>query len=99
MKTKKFKDFLLEELEDPKLAAEYLNACMEENDPELLLLALKDIAEAMGGMGEIAKKTKISRMTLYRALARGGNPEFQSLFDIFKALQIRFAFRPAKKAA
>lgn len=99
MKTKKYKEFLSEELKNPKLAAEYLNVCMEENDPALLLTAFKDIAEAMGGMGEIAKKTKISRMTLYRALSEGGNPEFYSLFDILKAFHIQFAFKPIKKAA
>lgn len=99
MKTKKFKDFLMKELKNPRLAAEYLNTCMEEDDPELVLMAIKDVAEAMGGMGEIAKRTKVSRMTLYRALSKGGNPEFYSLLDILKALRIQFSFKPNKKAA
>lgn len=97
MKAKKFKKHLLEELKNPKLAAEYLNACLEEDDPELILLALRDVAEAMGGMGEIAKKTQVSRMTLYRALSGGGNPEFFSLFDILKALHLQFSFKPTGK--
>lgn len=99
MPTEKFKKHLMQELKDPKMAAEFLTACFEDDDPELILLALRDVAEAMGGMSAIAKKTRISRMTLYRALSKGGNPEFFSLLDILKALNIRFSFKPAGKSS
>ena len=96
-KTIKFKDHLMQELKDPEMAAEFLNACFEDDDPELILLALRDVAEALGGINEIAKKTKVSRMTLYRALSKGGNPEFLSLFDILKALNLKLSFKPNRK--
>ncbi|MBI5300233.1 MAG: putative addiction module antidote protein [Deltaproteobacteria bacterium] len=92
MKTKKYKDFLQKELKNPKIAAAYLNTCLEEDDEELMLMALRDVAEAQG-MGAIAKKTNISRVTLYRALSKGGNPEFNSLLDILRALRLRFSFK------
>ena len=92
MKTKKYKDFLQKELKNPKIAAAYLNTCLEEDDAELMLMALRDVAEAQG-MGTIAKKINISRVTLYRALSKGGNPEFNSLLDILRALRLRFSFK------
>lgn len=98
LKTKKYTDFLSEQLKDPQLAAEYLNTCLDENDPQLILLALKDIAQAMGSMTELAKKTSTHRVTLHRALSKDGNPEFKTFFDILRALNIRFVFKSAKAA-
>lgn len=98
MKTKKYKDFLSDELKNPKVAAEYLNACLEENDTQLVLLALKDVAEAMGGITDLSKKTDTHRVTLHRVLSKEGNPEFKTLIDILRVLNIRFVFKPAKAA-
>ena len=47
-KTKRYKEHLLKELQDPQEAAAYLDACLTDEDPGVFLLALKDIAEARG---------------------------------------------------
>lgn len=52
-KTKKHKECLSKSLQDPKEAAAYLDACLEDDDPHVFLLALKDVAEARGGMGQL----------------------------------------------
>ncbi len=50
VKSLSYHDFLIESLKDPEEAAGYLEAIMEEKDPEPLLLkqALANVAEALG---------------------------------------------------
>ena len=48
-KTKNYQEELIEDLKDPSEAANYLNAALEDADPEVFLLALRDVAEAHGG--------------------------------------------------
>ena len=77
---------------NPKLGTEYLNACIkiafDENDPELVLTALASVAKAYG-MTRVAKEAKLPRESLHRMLSRRGNPEWNSIFRVFKALHIR----------
>lgn len=76
----------------PARAVEYLNACIqvafEENDPELVLTALALVAKA-GGMTHVAKEADLQRESLHRMLSRRGNPEWNSIFRVFKALHLR----------
>lgn len=76
----------------PARAMTYLNACVqvafEENDPELVLSALALVAKAYG-MTRLAKKTRLQRESLHRMLSKKGNPEWSSIFSVFKALRIR----------
>ncbi|MEW6238100.1 MAG: hypothetical protein AB1656_22150 [Candidatus Omnitrophota bacterium] len=51
-----YQPHLLEALRDPCEAAEYLNAVLEEGDVNLLLLALKNVAEANGGLDQLPRK-------------------------------------------
>lgn len=51
-----FQPILLEYLRDPEEAAAYLNAALEDGDFELIIQSLKDVAEAQGGLDQIAKK-------------------------------------------
>lgn len=64
---------------------------MEENDPELFLLALRNVAEAQGGIAQLAEKAKLNRESLYRMLSDRGNPEFRSLDALLHALGFRLA--------
>lgn len=76
--------------EDPKLAAEYLNAAAEDADPRVYLAALRTVAEAKG-MAKVAKAAGVPRESLYRALSSSGNPRFSTLHAILKAAGLRFA--------
>jgi probable addiction module antidote protein len=80
---------LIEELKDPEFAAEYVQAALEESDmPEVLLLALRNVAEARG-MTQLARDTELTRESLYRMLSEGGNPVLSSLYAILNALDLR----------
>ena len=48
VKMKDYKEHLLEQLKKPEEAAAYLNAALQDNDPHVFLLALRDIVEAQG---------------------------------------------------
>lgn len=82
---------LIESLRDAQEAEEYLNAALEENDPELFLWALRNVAEAQGGVASLAEKTKLNRESLYLMLSERGNPEFRSLEALLHALGFRLA--------
>ncbi|MFA6092282.1 MAG: addiction module antidote protein [Elusimicrobiota bacterium] len=76
----------------PNRAIVYLNSCMQvafkENDPELVLTALATVAKAYG-MTHVAKQASLKRESLHRMLSKRGNPEWNSLFRVFKALHLR----------
>ncbi len=64
---------LIESLRDAQEAEEYLSAALEEDDPELFLLALGNVAEAQGGMAQLAEKANFNRESLYKMLSECGN--------------------------
>jgi probable addiction module antidote protein len=75
---------------DPRLAAEYLNAAAEDDDPRVYLAALRTVVEAEG-MAKLAKAAGVPRESLYRALSPGGNPRFSTLHAILKAAGLKLA--------
>jgi probable addiction module antidote protein len=84
---------------DAAHAAAFLEAALETGDPGDLMAALRDIADAHGGVTEIAKITGLSRETLYRTLSKKGNPQLSSLMPILQATGLRIAIAPLKRAA
>lgn len=82
---------LIENLRNPDEAEEYLNAALEEEDPELFLVALRNVAEAQGGVAQLAEKAKLNRESLYKMLSERGNPELKSLDALLHALGFRLA--------
>ena len=82
--------------EDPEFAAEYLNGVLEDGDQKELLLAMRRIAEAFGGVGELAKRTNLHAKTLYRTLSPQGNPELKSLTALLQAMGMRIMVAPTK---
>ncbi len=81
---------------DRALAAEYLRAAIEDTDePKVLLIALRQIAEAQGGMAKIAKAAGIERESLYRALSPRGNPRLSTLFAVTKAMGLSLTVETA----
>jgi probable addiction module antidote protein len=90
-RNKAYRPDLIESLRDVGEAEEYLNAALEEDDPELFLLALRNVAEAQGGVAQLAKKARLNRESLYKMLSERGNPEFKSLDALLHALGFRLA--------
>ena len=81
-------EVIIAEIRDnPEFAASYLAAAMEETDePGVLLIALRQIAEARGGMAKVAKDAGIQRESLYRALSKRGNPRLTTLLAVIRAM-------------
>lgn len=90
-KSKSYQEELVKDLQDPSEAGEYLNAALEDEDPEIFLLALRDVAEAHGGMTRLSERTHLNRENLYRILSKKGNPELRSLGALLQALGFRLA--------
>lgn len=75
-------------------AAAYLNAILEDGDQQEILLALRRITTAFGGVPKLAEQTDLNAKTLYRTLSARGNPEMKSLMAILKAMGMRVAVEP-----
>lgn len=86
----------IEWLKDPENAAGYLNAVLEEEDKDALLLALRNIAEAEGGMAAVAEKAHLKRESLYRMLSPRGNPALSNLFSILHGMGLKMTIQPDK---
>lgn len=68
--------------------AAYLEAALSEGDPSLVVQALGAIAKARG-MAQISKASGLRRESLYKALSPEGNPEFNTVLKVVKALGLR----------
>ncbi|MGO9649524.1 conserved hypothetical protein [Candidatus Sulfotelmatobacter kueseliae] len=83
--------------DDPEFAAEYLRAALEDDDePGVLLIALRHIAEARGGIAKVAKAAGVQRESLYRALSRRGNPRLSTLVAVTKAVGLKLTVEDAR---
>ena len=80
-------------LNDDEAIAEYMTAVLEVNEPELLLMALSDVARAKG-MAQVAKDAGLGRESLYKALAPGAKPRFETIMKVARALGVKFTAHP-----
>lgn len=81
---------------NPDFAVEYLRAALEEEDePRVLLLALRRIAEAKGGIAKVAKAAGVERESLYRALSAHGNPRLSTLVAVARAVGLKLTVEAA----
>jgi probable addiction module antidote protein len=98
-RSKSYKADLLQRLADPVYTQEYLNAALEDEDYEVFLLALRDVADAqVGGMTNLTSMTQLNRENLYRMLSQKGNPELKSLSTILSALGFRLGIEQEESA-
>ena len=81
-------------LDDDEAIAEYMTAVLEANEPDLLQLALSDVARTKG-MAHVAKDAGLGRESLYKALAPGAKPRFETIMKVARALGVKFTAHPA----
>ena len=81
-------------LSDDAAVAEYMTAVLETNDADLLLLALGDVARGRG-MAQVAKDAGLGRESLYKALAPGAKPRFDTVLKVARALGVKLTAQPA----
>lgn len=90
---RRWEDFLDERLQDPISAIGYLNACLEDEEPEVFLLALRDVARARGGLEKLAESASLNPEHVVRMLSEVGNPELRTLETLLDALGFRLAIK------
>jgi probable addiction module antidote protein len=80
---------------DPDFAAEYLKSALEDtNEPRVLLVALRHLAQAQG-IAKVAKAAGVERESLYRALSANGNPRLSTLVAVTKAIGLKLTVEAA----
>jgi probable addiction module antidote protein len=77
-------------LRDPEVAAEYLNEALEDGDAAVILMALRNIAEAQeGGITELATRSELGRESMYKMLSSSGNPKLSSFTKVIHGLGLK----------
>jgi probable addiction module antidote protein len=90
-KTKTFD--VAEFLEDEETIADYLNMALEDPNPEMFLLAVRNIARARG-MTQLARDTGLGRESLYKALSEGAKPRYDTILKVVRALGVKLLAEP-----
>lgn len=92
-----YQERLIESLKDPKEAEAYLNAALEDEDPQVFLMALRNVLEAQcGSLSVISKKTDLNRENLYRMLSKKGNPQLKSMVALLNAAGMQLTISARK---
>jgi probable addiction module antidote protein len=84
--------------EDPAFATDYLNSVLEDGEQPDVLVALRQMTKAFGGVPAIAERAQLNPTQIYRTLSPEGNPELRSLSAILKAMGLRLAVQPRRPA-
>ncbi len=93
-----YEDWLIENLKDRKLAAAYLEAAIEDGSQAVLMLALRHVAQAQGGVAEVARRANLTREATYKMLSKAGNPALSSLTAVLAATGLRLSVKPVEKS-
>lgn len=82
-------------LDDEQSIAEYLTAALEDPNPDVFLTAVRDVARARG-MTQLAKDSGLGRESLYKALAPGAKPRYDTVLKLLAALGIKLEATPTQ---
>jgi probable addiction module antidote protein len=97
-KTGDYHAWLINSLRDPEEAAVYLQVALDEyqsnGDVEMFLIALRNVTEAQGGVGKLAKRAHLNRQNLYRTLSSKGNPRLDTFGLLLKGLGFHLSIEP-----
>ena len=80
--------------DDPALALGVINDILADGDQTELLIVLRQMAQAFGGVQAVAEQAHLNPTQLYRTLSPKGNPALSSLSAILKAMGMRLAVQP-----
>lgn len=80
-------------LDGEEAIAAYLNAALEEADPDLLVAAIADVAKARG-IAKVAADAGLGRESLYKTLSPGSKPKLETIFKLMYALGVKLVASP-----
>ena len=75
-------------LDNEEIIAEYLSAALEDENPDVFLSAIGNVAKARG-MSAIAESTGLGRESLYKAFAPGAKPRYDTVLKVLHSLGVR----------
>ena len=91
-----YQEQLLIKLQDEKFAAAYLNEALQDEDPRMFLLALKNVIDAQqNDLAAVAQEANLSRMSLYRILSKKSNPKLTSIVSLLSAVGLQLSVHPS----
>lgn len=79
---------------DPAYAVQLLNGILQDGDQGELLVALRQMSKAFGGVAKVVQGARINGTQIYRTLSASGNPQVRSLSAILKTMGLRLAIEP-----
>ncbi|NLO26711.1 MAG: putative addiction module antidote protein [Actinobacteria bacterium] len=82
-------------LDDEETIAEYITAALEDPNPDVFLAAVRDVARARG-MAQLAKDADLGRESLYKALAPGAKPRYDTILKVLRALGVKLSATPVQ---
>jgi probable addiction module antidote protein len=80
-------------LDNEEVISEYLNAALEDENPDVFLIAVRDVARARG-MSKLAKDSGLGRESLYKTLSLGAHPRYDTIMKLLYALGVRIKTVP-----
>jgi len=88
-----YSEYLIESLKDPEEGAGFIEAILEEKDPEpeLLRNALRKVVEAHAKMNKLSSEAKQHHDRLDKMLSESGGAEIYSLVEFLDLLGFRVA--------
>jgi len=81
-------------LDDDEVVAEYLTAALEDENPDVFLAAVGNVAKARG-MSAIAERSGLGRESLYKALASGAKPRYDTVLKVLQSLGVKLSVSAA----
>lgn len=82
-------------LQDPVIAAEYINNALESEDAAIILMAIRNVVEAQeDGISGVAQKSDLGRESMYKMLSPKGNPKLSTLTALFHGLGLKLTVQP-----
>lgn len=93
-----YEEYVTESLRaDPAYAAEYVATVLDTGTQQELLVAIRRVADARGGIPELARNAQLNATSLYRTLSPQGNPELKSLTRMLHSLGMKLSVKPLEQ--
>ncbi len=90
-------------LKDSEHARLYLETALEEfhedHDQSALMVAIRNVTNAQGGVAQLAQRTGLNRENLFRVLSGKSNPRWDTLEAILGGLGYRLSVTPIVEPA
>lgn len=83
---------------DPQLALDVINGILTDGDQAELLIVLRQLTQAFGGVKSVAEQADLNPTQLYRTLSARGNPSLKTLVAVLKVMGLQLAVETTEEA-